>query len=507
MVAGVDHKPQPMSAVELSTMTDPMAMLLRAGIFPMTVTDLLGALHDASTGDGAAARADVIQNVYLVSESGQIPQEVAPNLHRDLRYAIVCNIRSRKPDLMISTGANVDPADAFLQVLAWDESARVFNYYMRIKPAWVWVGNSWSALAPPSRGKGCFDSHINGSAVMKELKQPWLNWQSEAAIIQLAPDDPLHSSRLYQRVAPASQLELTVRELIARWTAARLAKVTEGGVVQNPDHLLRHLFTTTTVNLASSFTESAAVSADGEDVVLPFGFWLNPEALGDLGLLPPVAPPAVSSQHYLQSLTAFEFRIQETVSGFSQPGDTFFAFVVPEAAHEDNEVVRQLLANSIITPRFAACALMVDFANPVFSPAREALMRYVPTEPTPTHLLCSEVADRIVSAAEDLDPDSAEGQFAANWRLGDAGWSAAFLQRVGAYLDAVRARLTTATGFFDYVRLAESRRRDFKKMKLNEFELTLPATNIPTTDPSLQMNNDATIGTRPEKPATIRETR
>ena len=497
-VAGVDEEARPMTAAESAELADPMGSLLRGGNLPMTLPDLLAMLRGTQAENGAgAAGLDVIQNVYLVSESGQIPPDAAPGLHRDIRFAIVCAVRGRDPDLLISTGANADPATTFLQVAAWDEQAGVFNYYMRITPAWIWTGNSWSALTPPSRGNGCFDSHVNGSVVMKELKQPWLNWQSMSATIQLAPDDPLHADPLYRRASGAQLLELTVRGLVSRWTTARLAKVTEGGVVRNPDHLLRQLFTTTTVNLTSTLTESAAITADSENLVLPLGFWLDNDALlDDLGLPVGVAPPAVSPSRYLDSLNTFEFRLEERASGFSRPGDTFFAFVVPEVAHEDNDVVHQLVQKGIISAKFAASVLMVDFTNPVFSPARASLMRYVPTESSPTATLCTGIADAIVTAAARLPAESPERQFAANWTVSDTDWPKYFGQRLDAYLDRVAARLDMVQGFSDYVRLAESRRRDFKAMRLNEFELTLPVTNIATDAVPLRMNEDATVSPR-----------
>ena len=60
-------------------------------------------------------------------------------------------------------------------------------------------------------------------------------------------------------------------------------------------------------------------------------------------------------------------------------------------------------------------------------------------------------------------------------------------------LREVTERIRTESGFDDYVRLAESRRRQFRLMKLNEFELTLPVTNIPLGAPPLAMREDATV--------------
>lgn len=487
-VVGVDEQVRPLDAHELAALGDPMAALLfRKGTFPMTVQDLLAGLPEPATKES--------QSVYLIGEAGQIPPGAAPELPRAMRFAVARATTGRDVDLLVSTGANEDSATTFLQVAAWDPAAKVFNYYMRISPVWVWAGNSWSALAPGSRGQGCFDSHINGSVVMKELKAPWSNWQSQAATIRLAPDDPFRDDPLYQQVIGAENLELTVRALISRWTAARLAAVTQDGTVEHPEQLMRNLFTTTAVNLASTATQSSTVTPTSGDLLLPPGFWLNGDALlSDLEL--PVTsslPPMVSAAHYVASLKTFGFALEEKSSGFSQAGDTFFAFVVPEPACEDNDVVRQMVEQGLITAKFAACAYMIDFTNPVFSPVRAQLMTHVPTTPTAVTELQDHITQAILEAATSLPPDSPEGRFAADWVLADDTWPKAFAQRIDDYLGHVGQRIRESAGFDDYVRLAESRRRDFKAMRLNEFELTLPTTNIPANAPRLRMKEDGTV--------------
>jgi hypothetical protein len=484
-VSGVDRGPVPMSTEQFDGLRDPMArVFFLRGRWPMTLEEVLDGLTEA--GELPA------QSVYLIGEAGQIPPHEAPGLRRDFRFAITRAEPGKDADLLVSS----DPGSVFLQVAAWDPEARVFNYYMRISPAWVWTGDSWSALAPESRGKGCFDSHVNGSVVMKELKQPWSNWQSMSATIQLAPEDPLRDNPLYRQVIGAERLELTVKGLIARWTAARLSTAVTDGMVTHPDRLLRQLLTSTTVNLASTSVQSATVAASGQDLVLPLGFWLNADALlNDLGL--PVGAgnaPSAPASLYADSVAAFGFRMEERVSGFARPGDTFFAFMVPEAAYEDNDVVRQAVERGLVPARFAASALMVDFTEPVFSPVRAHLMRYVPTSPVPVSTWCGDIATAVVDAARTLPADSPEAEFARNWAVPEAEWPEVFARRVDAYLEKVAARIRTASGFDDCVRLAESRRRTFKEMRLNEFALTLPTTGIPADAPRLRMHEDGTVG-------------
>jgi hypothetical protein len=495
-VMGVDSEPTVMPQAQLDSLADPLGVLLHQGTFPLTVHDLLAALDVAGTLP--------LQRSYLVSEAGQIPLTADGSLHRDRRFAIT-RARAATVDLLISTGATGDPATTFLQVMGWDDPGGRFNYYMRLDRSWVWAGDSYSALAPESRGQGCFDSHVNGSMVMKELKQPWLHWQSMNATILVGPDDPLRREPLYHSLSGAEDLELTVRAGVSRWTAARLKHaVTPEQQVSDLDRLLRQLCTTTTVNLTSSVTASSTVASNpAKPLSLPLGFWLNVDLLlNDLGIPARFVPPGVPGQLYLDSLARYNFALVE--GEFRQPGDTFFAFVVPEAAFEDIEVVNQMVRRGFISAHFAASVLMVDFPNPVFSPARTSLLAYVPTKATMDPAgggVSQQIAEAIVQAAGNLPAESPEAQFAENWQLAETQWRDVFAARIQNYMTAVTLRIGTAGGFDDYVRLAESRRREFKPRLLNEFTLTLPVTNIPPDVPLLQMNPDGTISNKPAQPA------
>lgn len=485
-VAGRDRQARLLSTGELAGLGDPMADLFRAGVFPLTVQELLSEFPE---------RDPPTRQVYLASEAGQISPASAPGLHRDMRFVITDRVHDREVDLLVATQATGDPGRAFLQVVSWDSRKEVFNFYMRIGPTWLWAGDSWDALEPDSRGKGCFDSHVNGSVVMKELREPWMNWQSQRAKIQVDPADPLRGDSLYGRVDGAEKLEKTVEALVRRWTRARLAKVTATGVVTSPHHLLRQLLTTTTVNLASTDSQSGAVTPADPPLVLPMGFWLNAEALLDnLPLRVTAAPPRMQADKYLDSLDRFGLHLTE--GDFRQPGDAFFAFVVPEASFEDNEVINQMVSTGLLSAKFTACVLMVDFPNPIFSPSREHLMKYVPRGPADGSGLAERIAESITEAVKwkKLPAESPEGEFAAHWGLSDEEWSAAFSRRVEAYLKVVAERIQTQAGFDDYVRLAESRRRQFRSMKLHEFSLTTPHTNIPGNAPLLAMREDGTVG-------------
>ena len=103
------------------------------------------------------------------------------------------------------------------------------------------------------------------------------------------------------------------------------------------------------------------------------------------------------------------------------------------------------------------------------------------------------LAAPIVSAAPATSAGSAERRFAANWQLADAEWQSTFAERIQRFVAAAVSRIATPAGFDDYTRLAESRRREFRRAPLFEFALTLPTTNIPSDAPLLQINEDATV--------------
>jgi hypothetical protein len=497
MILGFDSGPEPIADDELARgLRDPFAeLLLKRGVFPQSLRELLGALdaHDGAP-EGLPIRAS-----YVVGDGGQIPwTEDTAGLNRELRL-VVTRSRGSDLELMVSASTVVDSTEHFLQVLAWDPDNRVFHFYQRVDGAWVWAGNSWHALEPPSRGRGPFDSHVNGSLVMKELLAPWLHWSSERARIgveALAPADPLRQEPLFRDHTGAQNLELAVKAGIARWTRARLdgTRAPDGTVRQVPA-LLRQVLETTTVNLRTADVPSRQVRA-GKPLRIPLTFFLDQEALLNVvGLAPDVFPFDVDGELYLESLRTFGFELR--ADGFSRAGDVFFAFPFPEPSFEDRTVLDQALRQGVLSDRFAAALLMVDFPNPVFSPRRAALMRHVPET---AHLgpagsdLPQRFAGAVEAAADDLPAESPEREFLANWSLPGDSWRGAYEARIVAYFQEAAARAATPEGWADAVRLAESRRREFRRRPLAEFDLTLPvATGIPADAPLLEMTLDGTV--------------
>jgi len=508
-IKGIDPMRREMSDAEIAAeLNDPLALLvLRKNVFPANLQELLTAIDNQNAAPGGLPA----QSVFLVGEGSQIQFNAGnQNVVRQLRFIIGRQSPGRDVDLLISVGAGGAP-DGFLQVIGWDSLKNAFNYYERAGTAtWVWLGDSNHALQDPTRVKGCFQCHVNGTLLMKELALPWNNWHSQSATISpsiLAPADALRTDPLFlqalQGGKAAQNLEREiVRPAARRWNTARVQKmIGADGTIRNLPLLLRQLFTTTTVNLASTKTQRSIVTSS-TNMLLPLTFFVNREALFDrLRLDPGVPVPRVSGAFYLAAEGNFQLALVDPVANFRQPSDTFFPFLVPEPSLEDLSALQQMLEQKIINQKFAASVLMIDFENPVYSRKREQLFKYVPETGKITGDV-SDVADQFVArvkqAAATLPADSPEQQFLANWALPDDQWQTVFAERLRQYLTAVNNKLTTAEGFDAYMQLAISRRHEFKNFSiaqsLAEFDLLLPESNVPLSAPLLEMKPDAAVG-------------
>jgi hypothetical protein len=494
-IEGIDAAPVVMTDEEITKeLNDPFAMLLlRKGTFPSAVHEVLDDL------DAATEPADNLrqQMSFLVGEGSQIPFSAATEqLARGLRLAITRGAENAV-DVLVSTDGELQ--NAFLQVIGWDDQGGVFNYYEHREGTWVWAGNSTHAFDPRSRGNGAFDSHINGSMVMKELKFPWNHWHSVAASIPpeiFRPGDPAVNDPLLANRSGAEVLqERIVEPGVQRWTNSRFSKeVSADGKLARVTPIVEQLFTTTSVNLTSSSVESRTVEA-ATQLSLPASFFIDVDALsGPLGLL---APPAfdVVGTAYLEVLAKFEVALVDPESGFRQAGDTHFAFLAPERAFEDLDVVKKSRETQLLSDRLIGSVLMVDFANPTFSKRRAALMAHLPASyDGPAGGLSEAIANSILAAAPATPASSPENEFAQLWNLGDGGWKAEAQNKLAAYYTALTNLLATPTGFEEVFKLAESRRHQVMGLKLSEQRPLLFAhSNLPVAEPPLRMRPDATV--------------
>lgn len=491
-VLHLDDQPRLMSAEEIARdLQDPFATrLLGVGVFPNTAREVLQALADADPG-GPLSR----QLFFLLGEGGQASPTALVN--RNLRFLITCGTQRAQdgPDVFVSS---FHPDQGMVELAAWDASMGGFNFYrtMPESNAWVFAGNSRHALSAPTAGNGPFESHVSGHLLMKELKTPWVNWHSPFARIPAVAlaDQGLQNHPWVSRLEPGGAYTLEddgARPAIRRWNGARVAAIVAGTSTESPVRVLRQVTGTMTVNLVSSSTSSAAaVGGSASAVDLPGTFFADADLLGVVGL---PEPPrlAVAADVYRQVLTALDVRLTDGGS-FDQSGDTHFAFVVPERAHEDVDMVDQSLQAGLLTRRLVACLAMVDFPNPVFSPRRAALQAHIDqvTWTGDGPAFSEAVAAAINGSAAAGQAGTPEAEFAALWTVGD-GFAADFGARLDAYFTAVGARLGSVAGFTDCYLVAESRRALVRQMPIFESPLLFSTSSVP--DEQRRMTETATV--------------
>jgi hypothetical protein len=494
-VVGEDAAPQTFTMEQATAqLGDPFATLvLLQGTFPRTGEAAIAALRSAApAGDPLG---DEIQP-FVLGEGSQLPAGAATR--RDIRFVVATGSGPKGPDVIISV---FFPTRGEVELMAWDRVHGGFNYYKTVGDpgAWVYAGNSRHALSDPTQGKGPFESHASGAPIMKELEFPWNNWQSFKATIDGATvfgaGDPRRDHPWFTGVQGADQCELAVaKPAIERWGEARFDQiVTGGGVVDDPARIMLQVVGTPTVNLISSATVSTAAGAEG--VTLPASFFVSAGALAGepLGL---TGAPAftVPGDVYENSLGTFAFELQDG-NGFSEPGDTHFAFFVPERAFEDDVALRNAIQIGLITPRLAAALLMVDFPNPIFSDRRASLLAHVPARAViagGASTFSQELADAILAAAPGTPQGSPEREFAERWAVGE-DFVEPFDALLAPYFAGIAAQVTTQAGFDAYTRLADTRRRQAQASTpiVGEFALLFPQTNISAAARS--MRADGTV--------------
>lgn len=486
-----------MTPAEVQKLGDPFATLLLAkGKFPRSGEALVKDIR-ASVPQGHALK-DF--RSFVVGEGSQLAvTKQSAGVDRSIRFLVTLGTGPSGPDMFMSV---FDPAQSdAIEVMAWDRKVGGFNYYRSRgdRGLWMLAGNSRDALRELSRGKGPFESHPSGALLMKELKLPWINWDSPEANIfatAFAKDDPRRNHAWFKGKDPggAYAFELEgARPAITRWARARFANLRKnGGPVTRPTHIMEQILGTQTVNLITTAVESRALSPSDE-VFLPPTFFVDSDGLSDvLGLQ---FPPAftVTGKIYSKCLEKFDVRLEDD-AGFSVKGDTHFCFLVPERAFEDQEVLREAIEVGLISKRLAACLLMVDPWNPIFSERRLGLLRHMPAKATIKKGKSSfsvEMANAILAAAESLPDAAPEAQFAKRWNVGK-DWRPEFDRILKGYFTAVRSKLKTQAGFESYFKLAEDRRQMFKaKTRIAEFALLLPRTNIATA--GRRMKFDGTV--------------
>lgn len=380
-ILGIDQHPRPMVRSEIESLGDFFTQqILLKDNNPLTLLELIDHISNLKGEHNLA-----IRKMFLVAEGGQHHLN-NPDFEMNARLAFTWQkSNSTPPDLLLSTVPSLNSTESLLQVIAWSTKDNAFHFFERKHGVWGWAGNSFHALNPASRGKGPFDSHINGGLVMKELKFPWAHWHSQSSTISranFAKDSEFNTHPIFGISNGAEELEPIVKTGIRRWTQSRIKEDIKNTWFENFPAYFRQILTPTSVNLASSSTEFRR--AEKKVLGLPTSFFMDIDCLefaatsiDPLTEAIPAGKLELNGDLYKKQALALNMHIV-TDEGISLKGDTHFCFLVPERAFEDLEVARQLVENGVLSARILLCLLMVDFPNPVESEKRASLLKYCP---------------------------------------------------------------------------------------------------------------------------------
>ena len=395
-----DDKPvQAMSAAELAQLNDPLFALVLKSKPGEARLDEIEKLLMGSNG----------RRLFFVVDEHVADPTVGGTRRAVTGYRGVNKGSQLDPNVSLSmliTSQGIQPG--FVEAWGWDDAKSRYNYYKldqqsgEGKPSWKFRGSSLGAdaLTPAARAGTCFRCHINGAPVMKELLLPWNNWHSFKSIASyLTPTGLNHwsvadTARLAD-LAGAEDFESAfmlpaVKQFNGR-RADALVRSAPGGLREVTDgpRLLRSLFVSTEYNLRSADQLSglhpfpALGSGPATEVNVPDTFFLNANLLAGGGATQYQGLGMPNARNFSSVLRLKPAEYLEVVRSFQtkiggKDFDANFAWFGPEASHVDNQMIDILVRRGIVTAEFAASALAVDLDNPVFSAARESLLRFVP---------------------------------------------------------------------------------------------------------------------------------
>jgi hypothetical protein len=317
-------------------------------------------------------------------------------------------------------GSTLSVREGFVELIAWDRTKRMYNFWELIGPDWHYRGDANDIAAnvaalnlgrsdaqfaftktskdgePVLRCSGC---HTLGTPVMKEIDPPHNDWWRTTRPLPLDPLKPdAEVSRLLAGVADASNLARVVKRGIDRLVTESTA--TGSTLAQR----LRSLATTMEMNLASDTVPLQTRIAEGTAVEIPAGFFV------DTRLVEKPAAVRVDLKAYRAALKSVgsSFPPESTTSTAQE---SHHAFLVPTRSYVDNRVLDDLIARGVLDEELVADVLAVDLTTPVFSRDRGSLMRFFPAAAANA----DEIRKQLVAALKKAGPaDAAAAALLAN---------------------------------------------------------------------------------------------
>ncbi len=511
-IGGLDQTPVAITPeMAARDLQDPFgeALLSQTNILPADVETVLKMLGEPDLPDTALSD----QTVYIVSASGQITVEQAPDLPRRPRAVILRRDDRAQEAVFVAPSMN---QLGTLEVMGWDAQKGLFNYYERVlldpsgpQFAWIWRGDSSHAWRDETRDHSCFVCHRSGEVNMKELRVPWQNWHSQSATIKpesIPADSPLRLNPIFAIEPPSSflrggdEFERVTNQWIAKSNKTRVDRIENGEL--DVLHAVRPFFETSTAQLISSVEQSSANS--NEPITFPAAMFVDQRGFSDIGELfcdgfsEFAKKIKMPRDDYREGLTTLGFRLTAGGSFDERPGDTYFAMTTSEVPRVDFDAINQMVLGGLISKRTATNLMLIDLENPVYSPVRSWIFEHLRTTLMVEEDTGLDQAVTMALAALDVrtTPQVVRlelTEFSARDALSSTAFETAACKRLDNFLGSVARNFEEGSGL-EYIRLVGSRHKALLSSdhaSLVESPLLLPVSDVPA---GLVMQRAGTVG-------------
>jgi hypothetical protein len=466
--------------VDLSGVHDPIADLFQGGSAtdaPTTFKDLVAAFVKADTANACNIK------IALVSERAQLLNRPEP-----FRLVFIRSCGTKRilfsPMQTVAPGGPL-PTEA--EIMAFDETKQVFDFYALEAGHLRFMGTSIDMLEGPGAGTGrdqerrCANCHTGGGPIMKELILPWANWDGPTGTHFNGGTTSPGSNDVFTQVTKAMNLsafhttgdflQSVVQDGNTAWNKARLTHLAS----KDSASLLRPLFCTTEVNLQMAPTLRGPMTLFDPDFFVNSGFF-------NVFTSPSVS---VDGSVYNSVVQAHQKMVDQsgavlTGSNGKKLVDTAFAFNHPFASFADNDYLKDVAA--VTSNAFVSAVVAVDFTTPVFSDRRCGLLKHVPAIPVDVahpDAYAKALTDGLVQALQGAAQGSPEAELLQN--LQDA---AGPQPRVTAFLNACATRANKDPNglMLDALKIESRQRRRFRALPIFEHRELMPEDDLNVPD-------------------------
>jgi hypothetical protein len=351
-----------------------------------------------------------------------------------------------------------------IELILWDFDKGTYNFYELIgtgeKRQWFYRGDSFDIFEDnrllhlqkdPSRpvfGQRlrCSGCHASGGPIMKELQEPHNDWwRGERALPLFGLKPQAEVVSILNELDDAAVLAAAVREGIDRLERDPRIRAVKSGKSSLPSgrrysfrEALRPLFATVEINLES---DSATADKMGDTIQIPAASRRDPR----LALAPLQLPRGL----YDAELDRRNLHFPET-----DRRDADHAWLTPVKSYSDRVAIDVLIEEGWVSEKFVLAVLAIDADQPLFSPMRMSLLKFVALESANGQELFIAEMKRVAREGSTLEQAGAKS-FLGNWEKS----SEALRQESAQAMRALQAHVSTGAGVSESVdRLIKDRR-------------------------------------------------